>query len=315
VTLVVGDPGCGKSLLALDMAARLSRGLPWPDEAEGPEKEGAHEPGSTILLSAEDDLADTVRPRFDAAGGDPGRLAELRWASSRPGDKRAFSLAEDLDVLREAMEATGGVRLVILDPLTAYLGGMARHSNTGVRGVMAALAALAEERAAAVVAVTHMNKNTRLALLYRAMGSLGFAAASRAVWAVLADREEAGRMVFAPLKCNLAERPTALAFRIVASAGPLGAPRLAWEAGPAEFEAEDERWSERLPRDFQWRAAAEWLRALLAQGPLKCKEVQELARGEGFTPKCLRLARERIGVETFREGPEGPWHWQLGRRP
>ena len=307
VTLVAGDPGCGKSLLALDMAARVTRGLPWPDQpASGPPAPT----GCVVLLSAEDDLADTIRPRFDAVGGEAGRLVELR--SARRGEGRGgFSLASDLDALRQAMEVTGEVRLVILDPLTAYLGGAPGHSNAEVRTLMAPLAALAEEASAAVVAVTHLNKSTRLSLIYRAMGSLGFVAASRAVWAVLPDREEPGRMLFAPLKCNLAERPTALAFRIVRSDGPHGAPILEWEPEPVEFDHWDEQRRERVPRDPQWRVAAEWLRELLAKGPVPCQEAEQLAAQLGIPRYSLLKAKRSLGVVAERDDSGHSWVWHL----
>jgi len=345
VSLVVGDPGCGKSLLALDMAARVTRGLPWPDAcATGAPT--CHSPGATgvppvgvtgqgpvppatsprsaeggcalsgaplgcvVLLSAEDDLADTIRPRFDAAGGEAGRLVQLR-AARRGEGRRGFSLAGDLDALRLAIEETGEVRLVILDPLTAYLGGMSGHSNTEVRNVLGPLADLAEEADMAVVAVTHMNKNARLSLLHRTMGSVGFIAASRAVWGVLPDREEAGRMLFAPLKCNLAERPTALAFRIVRSALPHGAPFLAWEPEPVEFDPWDEARRERVPRDAQWRMAAEWLRELLAKGPVPCQEAEALAAQLGIPRYSLLKAKRSLGVVAERDEFAGAYLWRL----
>ena len=332
VTLVVGDPGCGKSLLALDIAARVTRGLPWPDQAapsqeplvsrEGAAAEGGaletreakrETPcpvGSVVLLSAEDDLADTIRPRFDAAGGEAGRLVELRSARRGQG-RRGFSLASDLDALRQAIEETGEVRLIILDPLTAYLGGMAGHGNAQVRALLAPLAELAEEANAAVVAVTHLNKNARVSLIYRAMGSLGFVAASRAVWAVLPDREEPGRMLLAPIKCNLAERPTALAFRIVRSPGATGAPALAWEPEPVEFATGDERWTARVPRDAEWRAAAEWLREALARGAVSCEKVEELAREKGIPRYSLLRAKRHIGAVADRDASHYSWVWRL----
>ncbi|HUT33323.1 MAG TPA: AAA family ATPase [Planctomycetota bacterium] len=310
VTLVVGDPGCGKSLLALDMAARVTRGLPWPDEARDASPETPRPVGRVVLLSAEDDLADTIRPRFDAAGGEAGRLVELRSARRGEG-RRGFSLASDLDALRQALEETGEVRLIILDPLTAYLGGSAGHSNAEVRGLLAPLAALAEEANAAVVAVTHLNKSTRLSLIYRAMGSLGFVAASRAVWAVLPDREEPGRMLLAPIKCNLAERPSALAFRIVRSAAALGAPALAWEPEPADFDPGEEQWGPGVGREPRWRAAAEWVRQALAGGPVACQEVERAARVAGITMTSLLKAKRRVGVEAYRVGFDAPWLWRL----
>ena len=59
LTIIAGDPGLGKSLATLDIASRVSQGEPWPDQTDA-----INPKGDAILLSAEDDLSDTIRPRL-----------------------------------------------------------------------------------------------------------------------------------------------------------------------------------------------------------------------------------------------------------
>jgi putative DNA primase/helicase len=112
VTLLDGDPGLGKTTLAIDFAARVSQGQPWPDGVPCPE-------GGVVILTAEDGLSDTVRPRLDAAGGNPGKVVALEVAGD---DNHAVSIPSDLHELKRAIERVSA-SLVIVDPLMAFLDG------------------------------------------------------------------------------------------------------------------------------------------------------------------------------------------------
>ena len=306
VTLLVGDPGRGKSLLALDMAARVTRGAAWPDPA------GGSAPfGNVVLLSAEDDVADTIRPRFEAAGGDPDRVVILR-AVQRAGtqDDLLFSLSRDLAGLEEAIRQCGDVRLVVLDPVSAYLTGVDAHSNADMRAVLAPLRGVAERSGAAVVAISHLTKKADAAVLYRAMGSLAFVAAARAVWAVGPDRQTAGRLLFLPVKCNLAGGVTGMAYRIAPSAQSPEVPVLDWEAEPVALTAE-EALDFRAPAFTRRQRAAAWLEGLLSRGPLPTQEVERLAQAEGFSVPTVCRARRELGVVAFHANAQSPWTLRL----
>jgi hypothetical protein len=125
--------------VSLAIAAGLSRGTPWPDGTPAPR-------GSTLLLSAEDGLADTIRPRFDRHGGDSSQIVVLRAVRDERG-ARPLNLARDLDQLAEAIRRVAP-QLVIIDPITAYLGKTDSYKDAEVRGLLAPLIALIEaERA------------------------------------------------------------------------------------------------------------------------------------------------------------------------
>jgi hypothetical protein len=225
LTLVEGDPGLGKSLLALDLAARVTRGLPMPDGSAG-----LGGPAGVVLLLAEDDLADTVRPRLDAAGADPARVVALATAGD-PVDPERPPTTLDVGALRHAIRAVDA-RLVVVDPLAAFLPARTdAHTDADVRRALAPLARLAAEERVAVLAIRHLNKNPHAPALYRGGGSIAFLAAARSALLVARHPDAAAQRVVAVLKSNLAEPAEALAFSIVAHDAP--APRLAWHGAVA----------------------------------------------------------------------------------
>lgn len=238
VTLLVGDPKKGKSVLTLDIAARVTTGAGWPD-APGQR----FDPGGVVLLSAEDDLADTIRPRLDAAGADVSRIVSLQAVEHRDSKsgamvKAGFTLA-DLLALEAAIAQTPACRLVVIDPVSAYLAGADSHVNAEVRAALAPLAELAQRTGVAVLLVTHLRKGEGLAV-YRAIGSIAFTAAARAVWAVAQDRDDptGHRRLLLPVGCNLsADQETGLAFALRDNVA--GVPLVAWEAGAVTISADD----------------------------------------------------------------------------
>lgn len=300
VTLLAGDPGLGKSFVTLDMAARVSSGRGWPDNY------AAGQPaGSVILFSAEDDLADTVRPRLDRHHADPERIVAVQgvqWfelESDRSGT-RHFTLDHDLPELEKLIEETKDVRLVVVDPISAYCGRVDSHKNAEVRAMLARLAELAAKHRVAVVAVTHLSKGAGEKAIYRAMGSLAFIAAARAGWLFTRDAGDPARRLMLPLKMNLCEDPTGLAFAIHDGV-------VAWEAEPVHASVEDviaaelESSSDRERRS-ELQDAIDWLQAVLENGSVKAGEIRKLARESGISEATLRRAKKRAGVESNREG-------------
>jgi archaellum biogenesis ATPase FlaH len=168
LTLLAGDPGLGKSFLTLDMAARVSRGEPWPDDP------ATLQPvGSVILFSAEDDLADTIRPRLDKADADVSRIMAVegvQWSDAEHDESgvRHFSLENDLPRLEELITENPGTRLVVIDPISAFCGRTDSHKNSEVRALLSPLAQLASKHSVAVVADRFNQENIgRLNSIFR----------------------------------------------------------------------------------------------------------------------------------------------------
>ncbi len=213
-------------MVTLDIASRVSRGAPWPDNSLVKQT-----PGDVILLNAEDDLADTIAPRLDRAGADDSRIIAIEGVAD-PERTRPFCLETDLANLNGVLWQHPEARLVIVDPIAAYLGGVDSHKNSDVRGLLAPLAELASRKRVAVLSVTHLAKSGGPKAVYRAMGSLAFAAAARAVWCVVKDQHDPQRRLFLPGKLNLAQDPDGLAYRIRDGC-------VAWEADPVRLHADD----------------------------------------------------------------------------
>jgi RecA-family ATPase len=157
VTMLAGHPGLGKSQLALAIAAILTTGGRWP--ADG----ARAQIGSAIILSAEDDPEDTIRPRLDAAGADLARCHVIGAVCDRGHGgretRRGFSVVDDLPRLAMALSEIGDAALVVIDPITAYLGATDSHRNAEVRAALAPLAELAAQYRVAVLAISHLRKS------------------------------------------------------------------------------------------------------------------------------------------------------------
>jgi hypothetical protein len=180
--MIVGEPGLGKSQLTAFMAAVITTGGQWPCE------EGQAPLGSVIILSAEDDAADTIRPRLDAAEADAKRVLIVSAVRSDDGrGRRTFNLQADLDLLEQEITKARDVRLVIIDPISSYLGKTDSHKNSDVRGVLEPVGEMAARLRVAVVSVTHKSKGKGNSAINSAIGSIGFTGVARSAFLVDKD--------------------------------------------------------------------------------------------------------------------------------
>ncbi|HZA23595.1 MAG TPA: AAA family ATPase, partial [Dehalococcoidia bacterium] len=178
LAVMAGDPGVGKSYASLDIAARVSLGGPWPDGS------GYAPKGNVLLLSAEDGLADTVKPRLELLGADMNRIHSLGLTVSKGAEEIGLSLQQHLrEIERSIVE--NDIILMVVDPLLAFTGKIDTHKSAETRALLSPMAAMAERTGCAILAVMHPNKNSQEGnLLYRISASLDFAAAARSVMVV-----------------------------------------------------------------------------------------------------------------------------------
>jgi hypothetical protein len=207
--LLAGLPDEGKGQVLCDMAARVTHGRSWPcDEGNAPK-------GNVILLTAEDDLSDTVVPRLIAAGADLDRVEIITMVCNANGE-RMFNLIDDLELLRQKITKVGDVVMVQIDPLSAYFGVKKADSfrTTDVRAVLGPLVQLAADMKVAIIGVLHFNKKLDVTnALLRISDSLAFGAAARHVYAIVDDAEN-GRKLMVKGKNNLApSKQKALAYQ------------------------------------------------------------------------------------------------------
>lgn len=308
LALVDGDPGLGKSAMTLDLAARVSSGKSFPDGAEC-------ESAGVVLLSAEDGLADTIRPRLDAAGADTSKILALATVPDEDGHDRFLSIPEDLPIIEKGIRRVGA-RLVVVDPLMAFLSGDTNsHRDQDVRRALAPLAGLAEKTGASVLVVRHLNKAAANNPLYRGGGSIGIIGAARMAFVVGKDPQDEDRRVLASTKNNLALAPQSLMFGL--QEADSGSVEINW-LGQSEVSAKDILATPQDQEHADSRSeAVEFLEEVLADGPAPAGQVRDEAEDTGISQRTLERAKKNMGVISYRENAagekrgKGQWYWKL----
>lgn len=300
VSLIAGDPGRGKSIVSLDLAARLSRGELLPGETV------QRRPGRVLLLNVEDGQADTLRPRAEAAGADLSRVLVLDLMHGG----RPPQLPDDIGRLEAIIKAAGDVDLVVLDPLNACIPvRLDAHKDQHVRQALAPLAAMAQRLHVAVVLVVHLNKaNDTVSALYRVSGSIGIGAAARSVLFVGPDPDDEDRRVVVQAKPQLGPPPPGLAFTVKPSPSDPEVGVVEW-LGETEVEADQLVAKPEGGRGHsKLEQAKQWLSTFLQGGPQKAKDVLDSGKLMGFGEKTLRHAHDQLGGQRSKDGL-GCWVW------
>ena len=322
LTLLVGDPGLGKSLVAMDVAARVSRGLAMPQTEDEVLQTEAGEPGSVVLLSAEDDAADTIRPRLEALGGDLSRIVVLEAIDQvrfGGGSRRvSFSLESNLAALEEVMKSLEHCRLVVIDPITAYLGRTSANNHAGIRRVLAPLGTLAARHGVAVLAVNHLTKRGYGAAIYRSIGSMAFAAMARGVLGTFVDpHQQSGRILLA-LKNNLSAETSGIGYEVPVATGNDGAaavPVLRWGRAPVRMTAEEilHAAARNVGSGPAVDEAAQWLASALRDGAQNAAELKTPGPSRRHPRTHAAASEGALRVVTCREGYglHGGWLWSL----
>ena len=277
-----------------------STGRAWPDGHSCVAAGG-------VLLSAEDGLADTIRPRLDAAGGEPSRVLALDLVGD---DQHAITLPVDLAFVEAAISRVGA-QLVIIDPLMAFLAGdVNAHRDQDVRRALRPLAEMADRLHVAVLLIRHLNKAAGGLALYRGGGSIGIIGAARMGLIVGADPEDDTRRIFAPLKSNLSAKPESLAYRLVEATS--GVVRVQWD-GVSALTADQLL---ALPVATEDRSAfaeaRDFLVDLLANGSVPSTDVVKHAHEAGISDRTLKRAKRDLGVVATKKGMKAGWGWSLG---
>jgi len=321
IALIAGLPDYGKGQIAAFLAAAVTAAIQLPcDEGNTPQ-------GNVIWLNAEDDARDTILPRLVAAGGDPKRVHFVNGACVS-GEDKSFSLVTDLPLLRKAIQKFGNVLLVIIDPVSAYLG-IGRvdcRSATDVRGVLTPLKELAEELHIAVIAIAHFNKKDDVkSALLRVSDSIAYVAAARHVYAVLDDPEDKNSKLFVKAKNNLARDTKALRYGFgVKTVGhdpklnvDINAPYVVWHPQHVEVTANEAMQAGEGQSAYAKREAREFLLERLNAGPVGADDLLEEAEQSGIAKRTLKRAKKELGIRS-RKTPgkfDGRWFWELPTKP
>jgi len=304
LTLIAGDPGLGKSFMSLDIAARLSRGYPWPDGGEAPHTR-------TLILSVEDDLHDTIRPRLDLLNADLTNIRAIdALLESEGGDSKSLGIDEHALLLEQEI-ILYGANLLILDPILAFMGGVNTHRASDVRAAITPLASVAARTQCSILAIMHLNKKSgEASSVYRLTGSLDLPAAARSVMVVGKHPDDDSVRVLAPVKMNLSEMPASLQYRFLNG-------KLDWSLGSSQLAADDVLTVLSKDEKSQREQAKDFLIDVLSDAPMLARELWEIAEHHGISKNTLRRAKDELGVCVYQSqlltGKKGSpgWVWAL----
>ena len=295
ITLLQGDPGDGKSRFILTLAALLTQGLPLPFQ-EGP----ASCPITVLYQTTEDDMDDTVVPRFLAAGGNAERLCFI--------DEREKQLSFADPRIPQAVHQTGA-KLLVLDPLSSYIGrDVSINMANDVRTQFNPLIQLAQTSGCAIVVVAHMNKMAGTKAIYRSSGSIDVVGAVRSSLLIArTGKERPDERIMVVQKSNLAPTGKGILF----SAGET----IQWISQVDK--TADEVLSIACPAPHrpneQFERARELLNELLADGPMPQSQIQEKVTQAGIGWGTAKKAKSDLGVISFKSGAQ--WLWRLEESP
>ena len=302
VSILDGDPGKGKSTILYDLAARYSAGLNLPD-GQATEKAGV------IIVSREDGAADTIVPRFIAAGGDVNNARII-------GAGEEFVIPNDLDKLKRAIKQTGAA-FVIIDPVMSFLADdVNSNSDQQVRRALQPLVDAAEETGAAIMLCRHMNKSSSGGpAIYRGQGSIGIIGIVRSGLMVGDHPDRDQVFILAGQKSNLSKPPGSLAYRIrsadigndTAVIEYLGASEVTAQQMSATPQDEGER--DRLSE------AREFLKDTLRAGPVPTKKIKADATEADISWRTVERAKASLKVQAYKDSGTFKWMWTLNGPP
>jgi hypothetical protein len=299
LAIIEGDPDQGKSLLTIDLAARITAGREFPDGYRPPG------PQSVLMLIGEDDRDDTIMPRLLAAGADLRRVHLFGGGLEKNGSISYPTFPEDCELLARAIERTQA-RIVFIDPLAEFLSSkIPVWSDALIRPCLRLLRAVAARTGAAIVLVRHLAKGWgRSRALYRGAGGMGIIGVARSGFLVASDPDDPDFRVLACVKNNLQQLPPALGFRIVSREDDM--PVLEW-SGTVDVSADELLARQRRKPGVALAEATAFLDAMLLAGPVLASEVLAKARKADISERTLERAKLERRIESRRVGEA--WYW------
>lgn len=289
ITIIQGDPGEGKTTLILNLAAMVSKG------EKLPESKRVSEPINIIYQTAEDGLADTVKPRLEAAKADSKRIMVI--------DETNIELSMT-DIRLETAISQTNAKMVILDPLQAYIGASVdMHRANEIRPVMKHLADVAQKYQCAIVLIGHMNKSINMKSSYRGLGSIDIPASARSVLLVGRIKDNPTIRVMAQIKSSLAHEGDPIAFELNKETGFKF-------IGKYDISVDD--LINGTSTVSKVKQAETLIMDILSDGNARPqKQLQQQAKFRNISERTLNEAKKNLGVQSFRSN--NVWYWKVSQ--
>ena len=289
VTLLQGDPGEGKSSLMINLISLLTKGKALPGEKEDGRKR------TVIYQAAEDDPADTVRPRIEAAGGDPGMIGFI--------DEGEEPLTLDDPRIESAIRELNA-SLFVIDPIQAFIEqGSDMTSAVKMRQIMRHLAGTAQRTGCAVVLIGHMSKTTRSNNLYRGLGSIDIAAQARSILMVVRDREVAGLRYMLHIKSSLAPSGNPIGFSFDKNKG------FVWQK--PDTVCSEPAIGIKRQTELKIDMSISLLQELLEEEDLPSNSIYGHMAAAGISRRTVKEAKKHIPIDVYKKG--NVWYWHLNQ--
>jgi hypothetical protein len=310
LSLFAGNPDVGKSLVSIDVTARLSSGRDFPDGSRN-----VNGPCDVLMLAAEDDPADTIVPRLIAAGADLNRVHFLTGTILGESD-RGFALDADTKLLREHLFDHPEIRFVVVDPISNYLGSLKLNGEQDVRQALTPLVRIAQESGCAIVIVAHFNKQLGGDAIHKTGGAVGLVGIQRMAWAFAKSPDDPDQdlRVMARIKGNISPNTKGLKYKIASKeisieGKPSLQPVIEWRGDT--FETADNLLQTAADPDARSaRQISAWLREFLNQGERPAHEIYDAAELK-FGPCEDKLKRASKQLSVTKRQEDRRWFWSL----
>jgi hypothetical protein len=329
LTVFFGMAGTGKSSVAIDLAYRGSKGLPAPDKARSlPAFE-------TLMFVSEDDVARTTVPRLKAAGGDEGAhlrsiyiVQKQKIAGESTQHERRLALDKDLGVLEDHLKTLPNVRLVVIDPISSYLGAKNQNKNEEVRPLLLNLQDLAERTRVSIVGIMHFNKNADQAGIHRISGASAWSEVPRSLWAFVPAPKEEGQdnpplnqylMLNGKLNMVGASGRNGIKYETVGKSWMVDGEQIetswvSWHGTSGDVTLSDVLGEAKKPgmKPVKTESAMKWLLGYLANGEKSSVHVFADGLAAGFSKATVYEAKERLDGQVKAKKHAGAFWWHLG---
>lgn len=301
---ICGDPGQGKSWLTLALARAVAAGKALPGDLVS---KTDRRPGKVLMICTEDSPEVTIRPRLEAMGADVSRIGLILGGMIDPGSGRKeffkLSKVDHREWLAEVVQEEE-IRMVVIDPITAHLGGANEWKDSDVRSVLAPLSGLAHKTGTAIVMVRHLSKQEDRKAIYRAGGSIAFTASVRSSLLVGTPKMEPELRGVVRLKGNLAPEPHAIGFGLEGGS-------FSWE-GVRGWTVEDMSGAAHNLGDAM-REAVSFLSETVPTYPdfIWKSQLEFMMKEAGITKRTMERAKLFLGIDHERDGavPGSPTKW------
>lgn len=316
LNMIVGNPDLGKGLITYYVTACVTTGRDWFDGTN------TIPPSEVLIMSGEEDWDDTIVPRLMSAGADLKKVRWLKMATTFEGTttERELQLDHDAAKLETFLAEHSDIRLVIVDPISNYLGSAKMIDEQKVRAdVLMPLKEIANRRQVAVIGVMHLNKKVELDAIHRIGGAMAFVGVARMVWLCAPKPAEDGTdsdgLVMVKVKGNIVQRNlkglsyVTKAHSVLIEREQVSVPYVEWTGEvnqtadeltggkPKNPENPPHRPAEQLP------ACEIWLRDFLMDGAKPLDDIESEGKAiHGFSRATIERARKAAGVVTFASG-------------